>query len=108
MFRRVGSQAGGRLTLPVILKDKSAVVLYRWEDEVYCSDANSTAFKFPLVDAKLLERALPPFSSLCWALLPASYCVICGTKATLWGQHKRSGVTGGEMSCMVCSYLHCA
>lgn len=60
----VGSQAGGRPTLPVILRDKSAVVLYKWEDEVYCSDANSTAFKFPLVDAKLLERAQPPSSSL--------------------------------------------
>ncbi|KAK9843710.1 hypothetical protein WJX81_003262 [Elliptochloris bilobata] len=48
--------AGGRPTLPVILKDKSAIVLYRVDDDVYCSDANSTAFKFPLVDAKLLER----------------------------------------------------
>ena len=36
------------------------MVLYKVADEVYCSDANSTAFKFPLIDAKLLERALLP------------------------------------------------
>jgi len=36
------------------------VVLYKAADgDVYCSDANSTAFKFPLIDAKLLERARP-------------------------------------------------
>lgn len=34
------------------------MVLYKVADEVYCSDANSTAFKFPLIDAQLLERAL--------------------------------------------------
>ena len=60
-LRCVGSQAGGRPTLPVILRDKSAVVLYKWEDDVYCSDANSTAFKFPLVDASCLSvRCRPP------------------------------------------------
>ncbi len=58
--RHARGQAGGRPTLPVILKDKSAVVLYKAADgDVYCSDANSTAFKFPLIDAKLLERARP-------------------------------------------------
>ncbi len=64
---RVRGQAGGRPTLPVILKDKSAVVLYKAGDgDVYCSDANSTAFKFPLIDAKLLERARMFYSPSQW------------------------------------------
>lgn len=45
----------GKQTLPKILRDNSAIVLYRVDDEVYCSDANSTAFKFPLIDANIIE-----------------------------------------------------
>ena len=44
-------------TLPKILRDNTAIVLYNVSGEVYCSDANSTAFKFPLIDANILESA---------------------------------------------------
>jgi hypothetical protein len=47
----------GKPTLTKILRDNSAVVLYRVDDDVYCSDANSTAFKFPLIDATVIESA---------------------------------------------------
>ncbi|CAL5218956.1 g709 [Coccomyxa viridis] len=47
----------GKQTRAVILPDNSAIVLYRTqEDEVYCSDANSTAYKFPMIDANVIER----------------------------------------------------
>lgn len=42
-------------TLPKILRDNTAIVLYKVGGEIYCSDANSTAFKFPLIDANVLE-----------------------------------------------------
>lgn len=45
--------------IPVVLKDKSTVVLYRVGKEVFCSDANSTAYKYPLVDAKIFDREQP-------------------------------------------------
>jgi len=31
------------------------MAIYKWESQVYASDALSTAFKFPLIDAKLVE-----------------------------------------------------
>ncbi len=46
----------GKDTMPKILRDNSAIVLYQVGSEVYCSDANSTAFKFPLIDANIIER----------------------------------------------------
>ncbi|KAK9915717.1 hypothetical protein WJX75_003085 [Coccomyxa subellipsoidea] len=46
----------GKDTLPKILRDNSAIVLYQVGSEIYCSDANSTAFKFPLIDANIIER----------------------------------------------------
>lgn len=45
----------GKQTLPKILRDNTAIVLYRVGEEIYCSDANSTAFKFPLIDANVIE-----------------------------------------------------
>ena len=46
----------GKQTRAVILPDNSAIVLYRTQDdEVYCSDANSTAYKFPMIDANVIE-----------------------------------------------------
>ncbi len=44
-----------RPTRAVVLKDKSVVMLYNVDGDVYCSDANSTAFKFPLTHAKIVE-----------------------------------------------------
>ena len=46
---------GDRPTRAVVLKDKSVVMLYKVNGDVYCSDANSTAFKFPLTHAKILK-----------------------------------------------------
>mmetsp|Transcript_14546 Transcript_14546/g.31674 ORF Transcript_14546/g.31674 Transcript_14546/m.31674 type:complete len:214 (-) Transcript_14546:888-1529(-) len=34
-----------------------AVVVYQHKEKVYCSEAMSTAYQFPLVDAKILENA---------------------------------------------------
>ena len=47
-----------RPTRAVVLKDKSVVMLYNVDGEVYCSDANSTAFKFPLTHAKIVKGKL--------------------------------------------------
>ncbi len=44
-----------RPTRAVVLKDKSVVMLYNVDGDVYCSDANSTAFKFPLTHAKIVK-----------------------------------------------------
>ena len=50
----------GKQTRAVILPDNSAIVLYRTtNDEVYCSDANSTAYKFPMIDANVIESEHP-------------------------------------------------
>lgn len=50
----------GKQTRAVILPDNSAIVLYRTtDDEVYCSDANSTAYKFPMIDANIIESEHP-------------------------------------------------
>ncbi len=46
---------GDRPTRAVVLKDKSVVMLYNVDGDVYCSDANSTAFKFPLTHAKIVK-----------------------------------------------------
>lgn len=42
------------------MKDKSVVMLYNVNGEVYCSDANSTAFKFPLTHAKIVKGESGP------------------------------------------------
>jgi len=44
----------GREVKAVTLKAGRTLVLYRHEGKVYCSDVYSTAYKFPLVDAKVL------------------------------------------------------
>lgn len=51
----MGAVQDGKYTLPKILRDNSAIVLYQVGSEIYCSDANSTAFKFPLIDANVIE-----------------------------------------------------
>ncbi|DBA96892.1 TPA: hypothetical protein ACH3X3_013047 [Trebouxia sp. C0006] len=59
----VGSLAefpGDRPTRAVVLKDKSVVMLYNVDGDVYCSDANSTAFKFPLTHAKIVKGETGP------------------------------------------------
>lgn len=40
---------------PVILAAGKAVMLYQHNNKVYCSDANSTAFEYPLTDAKIVD-----------------------------------------------------
>lgn len=49
-----------RATRAVVLKDKSVVMLYNVDGDVYCSDANSTAFKFPLTHAKIVKGETGP------------------------------------------------
>ena len=44
-----------RPTKAVVLKDKSVVMLYNVDGDVYCSDANSTAFQYPLTHAKIVK-----------------------------------------------------
>ena len=45
---------------PVILATGRAICLFKVEDTVYCTDANSTAFKYPLSDANLLQLKTGP------------------------------------------------
>ncbi|KAL0043970.1 hypothetical protein WJX82_009949 [Trebouxia sp. C0006] len=56
---KTGSK-GDRPTRAVVLKDKSVVMLYNVDGDVYCSDANSTAFKFPLTHAKIVKGETGP------------------------------------------------
>ena len=49
----------GKQIKAVELKDKSIVALYQVGDDVFCSDANSTAYKFPLTNATIIEREIP-------------------------------------------------
>lgn len=39
----------------MVLKDKSVVMLYNVDGDVYCSDANSTAYQYPLTHAKIIK-----------------------------------------------------
>ena len=39
---------------PLILKTGTAVMLYKVGDTIYCSDANSTAYSYPLADGNIL------------------------------------------------------
>jgi nitrite reductase/ring-hydroxylating ferredoxin subunit len=45
---------------PVILATGKAVMLYQYNGKVYCSDANSTAFEYPLTDAKIVDTPEGP------------------------------------------------
>ena len=38
------------------------MMLYNVDGEVYCSDANSTAYKYPLTHAKIIEGASLSFA----------------------------------------------
>lgn len=49
-------QASPKPTKPVILRTGAAVVVYYVGGRLYCSDAYSTAFKYPLADANIVER----------------------------------------------------
>jgi nitrite reductase/ring-hydroxylating ferredoxin subunit len=46
----------GRDIKAVDLKDKTICCLYNVQGAIYCSDANSTAYKFPLTNAKIIQR----------------------------------------------------
>eukprot|EP00873_Tetraselmis_striata_P029033 jgi/Tetstr1/449297/TSEL_003812.t1 len=43
-----------KATKPVVLANGDAIVVYKVGDSYYCSDANSTAYKYPMVDAKVV------------------------------------------------------
>ena len=46
-----------RPTKPLFLDNGTAIMLYRALDgNVYCTNANSTAFQFPLTSAKIMQR----------------------------------------------------
>ena len=46
---------GSRATCPVITTTGVAVVLYRVREKVFCSAANSTAYRFPMNDARIFD-----------------------------------------------------
>lgn len=45
---------------PVILANNQAICLYKVDDRVYCTDAASPAYKYPLADANLLSLKTGP------------------------------------------------
>lgn len=45
---------------PVILATGKAIMLYKVGEQVFCSDANSTAFQYPLADANILGLKTGP------------------------------------------------
>lgn len=45
---------------PVILATGRAICLYKVGETIYCSDANSTAYKYPLADANLIQTKTGP------------------------------------------------
>lgn len=45
----------GKQIKAVELKGKTIVALYNIDGEIFCSDANSTAYQFPLTNAKILS-----------------------------------------------------
>eukprot|EP00210_Caulerpa_lentillifera_P007739 g7385.t1 len=49
-----------RPTLPVITDKGIAVVIYKYRDDYFCSDANSTAYQFPLNNAKIFDGPSGP------------------------------------------------
>ena len=49
--------------MTVTLSTGKMLVVYKVDNEVFCSDVNGTAYEFPLVDAKVIEgRLLSQFS----------------------------------------------
>ena len=48
----------GKATKPVITASGLQIMLYKWKGVVYCSDAASTAFQFPMTDAKVVVGVL--------------------------------------------------
>eukprot|EP01025_Chloroclados_australasicus_P017325 TRINITY_DN18811_c0_g4_i1.p3 TRINITY_DN18811_c0_g4~~TRINITY_DN18811_c0_g4_i1.p3 ORF type:complete len:216 (-),score=19.60 TRINITY_DN18811_c0_g4_i1:168-785(-) len=45
----------GKKTKAVILPTGKQLMMYKVDDDIYCSDAASTAFQYPLADAKIIE-----------------------------------------------------
>eukprot|EP00877_Chromochloris_zofingiensis_P012016 jgi/Chrzof1/7068/Cz02g09170.t1 len=45
----------GKTTKPIITASNIPLMLYKFQGRVYCSDANSTAYKYPLTDAKVFN-----------------------------------------------------
>ena len=50
----------GKTAKPVILATGKAIMLFLHGGKVYCTDASSTAFQYPLADAKVLETPEGP------------------------------------------------
>ncbi|KAK9822950.1 hypothetical protein WJX74_008206 [Apatococcus lobatus] len=54
---RLSDFPADRPTKPLFLDDGTAIMLYRAVDgNVYCTNANSTAFQFPLTNARIMQR----------------------------------------------------
>mmetsp|Transcript_12944 Transcript_12944/g.30703 ORF Transcript_12944/g.30703 Transcript_12944/m.30703 type:complete len:205 (+) Transcript_12944:87-701(+) len=51
-------------TKPVLLANKEAVVVYKVGGKFYCSDAYSTAFKFPMSDANVTDSEDGPLAEV--------------------------------------------
>ena len=45
---------------PIILATGKAIMLYKVENTIYCTDANSTAYQYPLADANILGLKTGP------------------------------------------------
>jgi len=41
--------------MPVITSNGIALVLYKAQEGIFCSDANSTAYRYPMTDAKIFD-----------------------------------------------------
>ena len=46
----------GKQAKPVILANNQAIIVWRIDGALYCTDANSTAFQYPIVDGKISSR----------------------------------------------------
>ena len=80
-----------RPTKAVVLKDKSVVMLYNIDGDVYCSDANSTAYQYPLIHAKIVKGACIPSG---YYMLHVMVSVI--TRGKLHSRTSLFGLTTGE------------
>ena len=51
-FKKVADDMGGKSSKAVLLGTLN-LILYEFEDQLYCSEANSTAYKYPLIDGEI-------------------------------------------------------
>ncbi|KAJ9525894.1 hypothetical protein QJQ45_009232 [Haematococcus lacustris] len=81
-------QAAGKDVKAFPLAAGRTVVLYRYKGGVYCSDVNSTAYKFPMIDAKLLDKDGQPAVEV--PLDGTIYCLRTGKVTPIpWRSHMR-------------------